>query len=92
MNMKRTFILLLVVVIGVSIFAVGRCYDFTGLSKDGKEGASDINWQYAYDERGRVKEMISPGKRMVSFAYEDDAQTGLGKGMGHIFILDILKA
>lgn len=77
--MKMTFVLLPVLVIGMAVFAAGRDSDFKGLSKNSKGGVSDINWQYAYDDHGRVNEITSPGKRTMSFSYEDDAKTGLAR-------------
>jgi RHS repeat-associated protein len=75
--MKKSILLALMIAIGVSGYIVSGCSDSRSPSRGSREGISDINWQYIYDERGRVKEATSPGKLTTRFSYEDDEKSGV---------------
>lgn len=75
--MKKAFLSLLTVCLGMTLVLLGSCSNSGGDSLSFGEGKSDMNWQYAYDEQGRIKELTGPGKRTVVFSYQEQAKTGL---------------
>ncbi len=65
-------------VISLNTSACTRCSSAEKAgNKACKEGVSDMNWQYAYDDKNRVTQITAPVKRISRFVYEDDQKTGL---------------